>query len=151
MNFDESFMMEAIEEARAAAKIGEVPIGAIAVVGEKIVGRAHNIREKTHNPLGHAELLLIEKLSKRKKEWRLEDAAIYVTCEPCIMCAGAMLQARISKAVFGCADPKGGAFGTIYDVSNDPRLNHRIAVVRGVLADECASLLSDFFRALRCG
>lgn len=149
MNSDEAFMKEAIEEAKAAAKIGEVPIGAIAVVGEKIVGRAHNIREKTHNPLGHAELLLIEKLSKKKRSWRLEDATIYATCEPCIMCAGAMLQARISKVVFGCADPKGGAFGTLYDVSNDPRLNHRIAVVRGVLADECASLLSDFFKGLR--
>lgn len=151
MNSDEAFMKEAIEEAKAAAKIGEVPIGAIAVVGEKIVGRAHNIREKTHNPLGHAELLLIEKLSKRKKGWRLEDATIYVTCEPCIMCAGAMIQARIPRVVFGCADPKGGAFGSLYDISNDPRLNHRIAVERGVLADECASLLSDFFRALRRG
>lgn len=149
MNSDEAFMKEAIEEAKAAAKIGEVPIGAIAVVGEKIVGRAHNIREKTHNPLGHAELLLIEKLSKRKKGWRLEDATIYVTCEPCIMCAGAMIQARIPRVVFGCADPKGGAFGSLYDISNDPRLNHRIAVERGVLADECASLLSDFFKGLR--
>lgn len=146
---DEHYMRESIAEAKAGASIGEVPIGAVAVNGDKIVARAHNIRELTQNPLGHAELLLIEYLAKSQKSWRLEEITIYVTCEPCLMCAGAMLQARIPKVVYGCKDPKAGAFGSLYDVSNDPRLNHRIEVISGVLSDDCAKILSDFFKGLR--
>lgn len=143
------WMGEAIAEARKAFEKGEVPIGAIAVVGEKIVGRAHNVRESTNNPLGHAEILLIESLARKGESWRLGEITIYVTCEPCLMCAGAMLQARIPRVVYGCADPKAGAMGSVYDVSDDARLNHRIEVMAGVMADECGEMLSDFFRKLR--
>lgn len=146
---DEFWMREAIAEARLAAEEDEVPVGAVAVIGDAIAGRARNLREKTHNPLGHAELILIEELARQQKSWRLEDATVYVTCEPCLMCAGAMLQARIPRVVFGCRDPKAGAMGSLYDVSSDQRLNHRIEVVGGVLEEECARLLSDFFRGLR--
>ena len=148
-DIDEQWMREAIAEAIAAGDEGEVPIGAVAVAGGAIVGRAHNVRERTHNPLGHAELLLIEMLAKQTQSWRLEDTTIYVTCEPCLMCAGAMLQARIPRVVYGCRDPKAGAMGSLYEISDDPRLNHRIEVVPDVLASECGDLLSDFFRQLR--
>lgn len=142
-------MSEALAEARIAFEKKEVPIGAVAVAGEEIVGRAHNVRESTHNPLGHAELMLIEGLAKSLRSWRLDELTIYVTCEPCLMCAGAMLQARIKRVVYGCSDPKAGAMGSLYDVSNDPRLNHRIEVEGGVMSDECGAILSDFFRRLR--
>lgn len=148
-NIDEHWMREALREAGKAALKDEVPIGAIAVREGKIVGRAHNVREETKNPLGHAELLLMGKLSRKFKGWRLDDLTIYVTCEPCLMCAGAMLQARIPRVVYGCADPKAGAMGTLYDVSNDPRLNHSIEVTSGVLDEECAAALSVFFKGLR--
>ncbi|MFH0798745.1 MAG: tRNA adenosine(34) deaminase TadA [Pseudomonadota bacterium] len=149
VDVDEQWMRRAIEEARGAATDGEVPIGAVAVADGQMVGGARNARERTHNPLGHAELLLIESLAKMRGSWRLEDVCIYVTCEPCLMCAGAMLQARIPRVVYGCRDPKAGAMGSLYDVSNDPRLNHRIEVVPNVLGEECGRLLSDFFKALR--
>ncbi len=145
----EELMQEAIAQARLAADIDEVPIGAVAVRDGVIVARAHNLRERTHNPLGHAELLLVDQLAKEGTSWRLDDITIVVTCEPCLMCSGAMLQARIPRVIYGCRDPKAGAMGTLYDVSNDPRLNHRIEVTSGILAEECASLLSDFFRRLR--
>jgi tRNA(adenine34) deaminase len=148
---DKRWMSEALAEARKAFEKDEVPIGAVAVVEEKIVGRAHNVRESTHNPLGHAELLLIEKLAKEQRSWRLDEVTVYVTCEPCLMCSGAMLQARIPRVVYGCDDPKAGAMGSLYDVTDDPRLNHRIEVVRGVMSDECGALLSEFFRKLRKG
>ncbi len=146
---DEHWMREALAQAGKARAKDEVPIGAVAVYGDRIVGRAHNVRESTHNPLGHAELLLIEKLAKARRSWRLDEVSIYVTCEPCLMCAGAMLQARIPRVVYGCKDPKAGAMGSLYDVSSDPRLNHRIGVTGGVLAKECGGILSDFFRKLR--
>jgi tRNA(adenine34) deaminase len=148
-NTDQHWMGEALAEACKAFDKDEVPIGAVAVVGDEIVGRAHNVRESTHNPLGHAELLLIEELAKRRKSWRLDEATIYVTCEPCLMCSGAMLQARIPRVVYGCDDPKAGAMGSLYDVTDDPRLNHRIEVVRGVMSEECGGILSDFFKGLR--
>ena len=146
---DEKFMHLAIEEAKLARDENEVPIGAVAVIDGEVVGRAHNIREKTHNPLGHAELLLVENLAKDVKSWRLEDVTIYVTCEPCVMCTGAMLQARVKRVVYGCTDPKAGAMGSLYNFADDDRLNHRIELKSGVLADECAKLLIDFFRRLR--
>jgi len=142
-------MRLAIEEAKKAGKIDEVPIGAVAVVEERVVGRAHNVREKTGNPLGHAELLLLQKLTEESEDWRFEGVTIYVTCEPCIMCTGAMLQARVSRVVFGCLDPKAGACGSLYNLAEDDRLNHQIEIVGGVLADECGQLLSDFFKKLR--
>lgn len=143
------WMGEAVKEAQKAAKKNEVPIGAVAVAGDKVVMRSHNIRERTHNPLGHAELLLLEKLSKKQRSWRLTDVTVYVTCEPCLMCAGALLQARVRRVVYGCADPKAGACGSLYNVMQDKRLNHRIDVESGVLAEQCAGLLSDFFRDKR--
>lgn len=146
---DKDYMQKAIVQAKKAQVREEVPIGAVAVVNGKIMASAYNIREATHNPLGHAEILLLERLAKKQKSWRLEDATIYVTCEPCIMCAGAMLQARISRVVYGCKDPKAGAFGSLYDFSQDKRLNHRIEVVAGVMADDCAALLGAFFKRLR--
>lgn len=142
-------MGEAVKEALKAAKKDEVPIGAVAVIGGKAAARAHNVREGTHDPLGHAEMLLLKKLSKKQGSWRLTDATIYVTCEPCLMCAGALLQARVKKLVYGCMDPKAGACGSLYNVMQDKRLNHRIDVESGVLKDECAGLLSDFFRDKR--
>lgn len=149
MNSYEKYMRLAIAEAKRAGEMDEVPIGAVAVVDGEAVCAAHNVREKTQNPLGHAELLLLEKLTKIHDDWRLENVTIYVTCEPCIMCMGAMLQARIPKIVFGCYDPKAGACGSLYDLSSDNRLNHQIEVVSGILADECAQLLKDFFKKLR--
>jgi tRNA(adenine34) deaminase len=149
VNIDKLWMAEALTEAAKASDKGEVPIGAIAVLGNAIVGRAHNMRESTQNPIGHAEMLLIDSLSKTRKTWRLDEITIYVTCEPCLMCAGAMLQARIPKVVYGCSDPKAGAMGSLYDVSRDPRLNHNIEVIKGVLSEECGQILSDFFKRLR--
>ncbi len=148
-NAHETWMREALVEAVKAANKDEVPIGAVAVSDSQIVGCAHNVRESTNNPIGHAETLLIHQLSKTKKSWRLDGITIYVTCEPCLMCAGAMLQARIPKLVYGCSDPKAGAMGSLYDVSSDPRLNHSIEVVGGILSEECSDLLSNFFRRLR--
>lgn len=150
MNEDEKYIRLAIAEAKKAALTGEVPVGAVAVVRPHyLIGRAHNIREATGNLLGHAELLLLEKIAKKSGDWRLEDVTIYVTVEPCIMCMGALLQARIPRLVFGCMDPKAGACGSLYDLSGDKRLNHQIEVASGVLADECSQLLRDFFRGLR--
>ena len=149
MTKDERYMKIAIEEAQKACALDEVPIGAIAVVNDQILNTAHNLREATNNPLGHAELLLLEKLSRQSEDWRLDHATIYVTCEPCIMCIGAMLQARIPRVVFGCFDPKAGACGSLYNLAEDKRLNHQIEVTSGVLADECGKLLTDFFRKLR--
>ncbi len=149
--FHEKWMRAAVREAVIAAKKDEVPIGAVAVANGKVVARAHNIREKTHDPLGHAELLLLRKLARKERSWRLTDIAVYVTCEPCLMCAGAMLQARVKRVVFGCKDPKAGACGSLYNVMQDKRLNHRIEVVGGVMEKECAKMLSDFFSAKRSG
>lgn len=148
-NTDEDWMREALVEAKLAGGLGEVPIGAVAVIGNAIVLRARNVREHTQDPLGHAELILIKMLAQAKRSWRLDETTIYVTCEPCLMCAGAMLQARIPRVVYGCPDPKAGAMGSLYDVTNDPRLNHRIEVTKGILADECGEILSDFFKKLR--
>ncbi len=160
---DEECMRAAIAEAGKAARMGEVPVGAVAVMDGRIVASAHNIRETTGNPLGHAEILLLHQLTNfplpleegqgegeaQLHSWRLTHVTIYVTCEPCLMCMGAVLQARIPRLVYGCKDPKAGACGSLYDVSNDARLNHRIDVTAGVLGRECGKLLSDFFHAKR--
>ncbi len=148
-NADERFIRAALLEAKKAQMQDEVPIGAVAVEEGRVVARAHNVRERTHDPLGHAETLLLRKLSKKRKSWRMDGVTVYVTCEPCLMCAGALLQARVQRVVFGCADKKAGAMGTLYDVSNDMRLNHRIEVRRGVLGWECAEIMSEFFKKLR--
>ncbi len=143
-------MQAAIVEAEKACAKDEVPIGAVAVIDNKIIARAHNIKESTYNPLGHAEILLLQKIFKKQKRWRLSDVTIYVTCEPCIMCAGALWQARIKELFFGCFDSKAGACGSVYNVPEDKRLNHRFKTEQGILAKECARLLSDFFASKRC-
>ena len=134
---DEECMQAAIAEADKAAHMGEVPIGAVAVVDGRIVAYAHNIRETTQDPLGHAEVLLIQQLSRHLNNWSLSDVTIYVTCVPCLMCMWSMLQARIPRLVYGCKDPKAGACGYLDDVSNDARLNHIMYVSSGVC---CQSL-----------
>lgn len=142
-------MQNALEEAKLAAIKGEVPIGAVAVSAGEIIATAHNLRETTKDPLGHAEMLLLRQLGGKKESWRLEEITVYVTCEPCLMCMGALIHARVPKLVFGCAEPKTGACGSLYDLSNDPRLNHQIEVVRGVLQEECGAVLKEFFKKLR--
>lgn len=145
----EQWMQEALVEAQNAAAKGEVPIGAVAVLGDAVIARSHNLRETTQDPLGHAEILLLRQLTGSQISWRLEDITFYVTCEPCLMCMGALMHARVPRLVFGCYEPKFGACGSLYDFSKDARLNHRIEVVPGVLQEDCAKLLKDFFKALR--
>ncbi|MDP2600090.1 MAG: tRNA adenosine(34) deaminase TadA [Deltaproteobacteria bacterium] len=143
------WMQEALKEAQKAADKGEVPIGAVAVVGDQVVARAHNLRETTQDPLGHAEILLLRQLTGTQISWRLEEVTVYVTCEPCLMCMGALLHARVPRLVFGCCEPKFGACGSLYDFSKDARLNHRIEVVSGILQEECGNLLKRFFQKIR--
>lgn len=138
-------MAEALREAEVALREGEVPVGAVLLWGEESVARAHNRREAAADPLAHAELLAIGEAARRLGRWRLAEATLVVTLEPCLMCMGAILQARIPRLVYGAADPKAGAAGTLYDLSDDPRLNHRVEVVRGVDSDAAARLLREFF------
>ncbi|MGV8083836.1 MAG: tRNA adenosine(34) deaminase TadA [Coriobacteriia bacterium] len=149
MHDDEVFMAMALDEARRAAEIGEVPIGAVVVCDGAVVASAGNRRETDFDPTAHAEMSAIREAAQRLERWRLSDCTVYVTLEPCPMCAGAMHQARIERCVYGATDPKAGALGTLYDLSNDERLNHRFEVTPGVLAEESAALLQDFFRGLR--
>ncbi len=149
MMTDTQFMKEALDQARKAYVLGEAPVGAVAVHQGVIVAHAHNIRESKKDPLGHAELILLRKLAHKFKNWRILGVAIYVTLEPCIMCMGALLQARVKKLVYGAKDPKAGACGSLYDLAKDKRLNHQIDVTSGVLAEECGKILSDFFKERR--
>lgn len=158
---DDDYMLIAIEEARKAEALGEVPIGAVVVyqpidrgtrrplAEPRIVASAHNLRETTRDPAGHAEFLAMKEASRVLDAWRLTDCTVYVTLEPCIMCAGLMHQARISRCVYGAPDQKAGALGTLYSVHADERLNHRFEVVPGVKQDECVALLQGFFAARR--
>lgn len=146
---DETYMAMALDEARLAEEIGEVPIGAIVVCDGAVVARAHNRREIDHDPAGHAELIAIREASSRLERWRLSDCTVYVTLEPCPMCAGLMHQARIARCVYAASDPKAGALGTLYDLHDDKRLNHRFEVSSGCLEVESAELLRSFFRRLR--
>ena len=149
MSDDERFMREALEEARLAAEEGEVPIGAVVVCGGEVVARAHNRRETDLDPSAHAEFSAMVAASRALGRWRLSGCTVYVTLEPCLMCAGLMVNARIDRCVYGAADPKGGALGTLYDVSHDSRLNHEFEVESGVLGEEAADQLRDFFRVRR--
>ncbi|HEY3317605.1 MAG TPA: tRNA adenosine(34) deaminase TadA [Coriobacteriia bacterium] len=149
MGSDDVYMRMALEEAAEAASLGEVPIGAVVVCDGAVVAAAHNRREIDHDPTAHAELLAIREASQRLERWRLSDCTVYVTLEPCPMCAGLMHQARIERCVYAAADPKAGALGTLYDLHDDTRLNHRFEVTRGVLADESAAMLRAFFHMLR--
>lgn len=138
-------MREALEQARAAAIHGDVPVGAVVVREGRVIARAHNERELRGDPTAHAEVLALRAAADAVGKWRLDGCTLYVTLEPCVMCAGAMQQSRIDRVVFGAADPKGGATGTLYNVAADPRLNHEVDVTHGVLAEECSRLLSEFF------
>jgi len=142
-------MAVALEEARLAAEKGEVPIGAIVVHEGEIVGRGHNLRETSNDPTTHAEMIAIRQAAAHTGHWRLLDCILYVTLEPCVMCMGAIILARIPRLVYGCRDPRAGAVGSIYDFSRDERFNHRVAVVEKVREQECSELLSGFFRTLR--
>ena len=146
---DESYMRQAIELAEHAAEHGDVPIGAVVVRGEEVIGAAGNERELRGDPTAHAELLALREAAERLGGWRIEDASIYVTLEPCSMCAGAIVLARIARVVYGARDPKAGAAGSVLDVLGEPALNHNPEVTEGVLAQECAALLSEFFGARR--
>lgn len=146
---DEKFMREALAEARAAAEVGEVPIGAVVVRAGEIVARAHNRRELDQDPSAHAEFAALCAAARSLGRWRLSDCTVYVTLEPCCMCAGLMVNARVGRCVYGAADAKAGALGSLYDLNADSRLNHRFNVHAGVLADECREVLSGYFSGLR--
>jgi tRNA(adenine34) deaminase len=149
MNVDEFFMEEAIKEARKAEELNEVPIGAVIVLDGKIISKAHNLRESKQSAIAHAELLAIDSACKELNNWRLENATLYVTLEPCPMCSGAIILSRIKRVVYGAADPKGGCAGTFMNLLGDERFNHQSEVTKGVLESECGQLLSDFFRNIR--
>lgn len=145
----EYWMRKAIAEAAKARAKDEVPIGCVIVRDGKIIARGHNLRETTQDPAGHAELIAIRKAARKLGSWRLLDTVLYVTLEPCTMCMGAIVLARIPTVIFGCYDPKGGAAGSLYDLSCDPRLNHTVELVPRILEQECSGLLSSFFADLR--
>jgi len=149
MQSHEFFMRKALQEARAAAEIGEVPIGAVVVCDGQVVAVGSNRREIDADPTAHAEMIAVRQAARVLGRWRLEGCTVYVTLEPCPMCAGALHAARVDRCVYGAVDPKAGALGTLYDIASDERLNHRYEVVAGVLADESAALLKEFFTGLR--
>lgn len=146
---DEVFMREAIKEAKKAEELGEVPIGAVMVYNGQIISRAHNLRESKQSSTAHAEILAIEQACREIGSWRLENTILYVTLEPCPMCAGAIVLSRIARVVYGAGDPKGGCAGTLMNLLQDSRFNHQCEVESGVLEADCGRLLSDFFRKIR--
>ena len=142
-------MRLAIDAAHIAEENGDVPIGAVIVYQDQVIGRAYNQREQLTDPTAHAEIVALTQAATFMETWRLHGCTIYVTLEPCPMCAGALVLGRLDRLVYGCDDPKAGACGSLYDIVRDERLNHRLDVTSGVLANECAKLLQDFFRARR--
>lgn len=149
MSSDEQFMRAALEEARVAESLGEVPVGAVLVLEGKIVARAHNRNILDHDPSGHAEMVVMREAAKKLKNHRLGGCELFVTMEPCAMCAGAIVHARIGRLVYGANDPKAGAVDSVLQVVNHPKLNHRTEVVAGFLADECGEIVREFFRKKR--
>ena len=145
----EKYMKDAIRQAKKAAALGEVPIGCVIVQNDRIIARGYNRRNTEGNTLAHAELTAIKKASKKTGDWRLEDCTMYVTLEPCQMCAGAIVQARIPRVVIGSMNPKAGCAGSILNILEMPQFNHMCSVTRGVLENECSRLLTDFFKELR--
>ncbi|MFC5402233.1 tRNA adenosine(34) deaminase TadA [Cohnella soli] len=146
---DEHWMKEAILQARIAESLGEVPIGAVVVRDGEIVGAGYNLRERDRDPTAHAEMIAIRQASEKLQAWRLLGCTLYVTLEPCPMCAGAILQSRVERVVYGASDPKAGCVGTLMDLLQDSRFNHVSPWTSGVLHEECSALLTDFFRKLR--
>jgi tRNA(adenine34) deaminase len=149
MNDDQRFMDIALEEAKQAFEEDEVPVGAAVVFEGRVVGRGRNAKESGCDPTAHAEVLAIRRAAKALGRWRLSGCTLYVTLEPCPMCVGAMISARLDRLVFGCTDDKAGAAVTLYDLARDTRMNHQLEVASGVMADEAARLLKDFFRKKR--
>ena len=148
-NIHEKYMMEALKQAKKAYALGEVPIGCVIVHQDRIIGRGYNRRNTDKNTLSHAEITAINKASKYIGDWRLEECTMYVTLEPCQMCAGAIVQARIPEVVMGCMNPKAGCAGSILNILEMPQFNHQVAVTRGVLEQECSDMLKLFFTELR--
>ena len=148
---DTTYMQAAIAEAELARAKGEVPIGAVIVHEGQIIGRGHNLRETSNDPTSHAEMVAIRQAAEAIGHWRLLETTLYVTLEPCVMCMGAIILARIPRLVYSCRDPRAGAVGSIYDFSSDERFNHKVEVVEGVLGEECSRMLSGFFQELRAG
>ena len=146
---DDKYMKLALEQAAIAQENGDVPIGAVIVYENQIIGKAYNQREQLQDPTAHAEIIAITQAAAALENWHLNGYTMYVTLEPCPMCAGALVLARMDRLVYGCDDPKTGACGSLYDIVRDNRLNHRLAVTSGVLADECSRLLQDFFQKKR--
>jgi len=149
MDDDIKYMKMALAEARKAYQRAEVPIGAVVICNDQVVGRGFNLREQTQDPTSHAEMIALREAAKNEASWRLEDCQLYVTLEPCPMCAGAILQSRIKRLVYGASDPKAGAVNSLYQLLNDERFNHQVEVKAGVMEQEAAQLLKDFFRDLR--
>ena len=149
MENDIKYMKMALAEARKAYQRAEVPIGAVVICNDQVVGRGFNLREQTQDPTSHAEVIALKEAAKNEASWRLEDCQLYVTLEPCPMCAGAILQSRIKRLVYGASDPKAGAVNSLYQLLNDERFNHQVEVEAGVMEKEAAQLLKDFFRDLR--
>ena len=149
MNKDIEYMKEALKEAKLAAFEDEVPIGCVIVKDDRIISCAHNMRDKTNNPVGHAEVLAIKKASEVLNDWQLVGCTLYVTIEPCIMCAGAIIQSRIAKVVYGAPDLKGGAFGSSINVLEASNINHRPEIVKGVLEEECSAIIKNYFKSKR--
>lgn len=146
---DEYYMKEALKEAQKAYHLMEAPIGAVIVKGEEIIGRGYNRRNSDKNPLAHGEIFAIDEASKYIGDWRLEDCTMYITLEPCPMCAGAIVQARIPKVIIGAPNLKAGSAGTIVNLFDVERFNHQVEIIRGVLEEECSQILKDFFKKLR--
>lgn len=146
---DEYYMGLALKEAEKAFEKDEVPVGAVLVINDRIIASAHNLREAENDPTAHAELLAIKEGAEKIGGWRLNDATLYVTKEPCVMCAGAMINARLGRLVYGCRDTRYGASESIYHITTDPALNHRVDVRPGVLEEDCAEILKSFFQKLR--
>ncbi len=144
-------MKLALEQAKSAYDINEVPVGAVVVFDNRIIGKGFNKRESENSPLSHAEIEAILEAAKELKSWRLENCELFVTLEPCIMCSGAIIQSRIERVVFGARDPKAGAVKSLYELLEDSRLNHRVIVEEGVMAESCSEILTTFFREIRSG
>ena len=149
LSTEEKYMKEAIRQAQKAAKLGDVPIGCVIVYDGKIIGRGYNRRMADKTVLAHAEIIAIRKACKKLDDWRLEDCTMYVTLEPCPMCAGAIVQARIPRVVIGCMNPKAGCAGSVLDMLHEDGFNHQVQTEIGILEEECSHMLSEFFRQLR--
>ena len=145
----EKYMKDAIRQAKKAAALGEVPIGCVIVHDGQVIGRGYNRRNTDKSTLAHAEITAIKRASKKLGDWRLEDCTLYVTLEPCQMCAGAIVQARLPEVIIGCMNPNAGCAGSIYNLLQEPAFNHQVSLFKGVLEEECSQMLKDFFRSLR--